>query len=181
MTALTERLTSVTQIRAWAERGRLFAIVDATDEPAVPVKARELGDQRAVSLYKGRAEEELSAIAPYLMKLDWPTLEWITGELWAKPWGILLVADSTLEALRTHFRRFLVVEGPEGESWYFRFYDPRVFARYLPTCTEQELDDFAGPVRAFGVTDLDTYGVKVLTRGEPVPAMPRPQPVVVRR
>jgi hypothetical protein len=164
MPEFRERLTSVSHLRHWVERGRLFAIVDATDTPSVPVRAEAMGDGRAISLYRGRAEEDLASIAPYLFQLDWETLEWITGELWAEPWGILVLADATLEQLRTHFRKFLVVTGPEGESWYFRFYDPRVLERFLPTCSDEQAEEFVGPVLAYGVTDMETYGVKLISQ-----------------
>jgi len=164
VTTYSERNTSVSHVARWGEQGRVFAIVDATDTPSVPGRARALGEGRAVSLYRGRAEEDLFAIAPYLVQLDWPTLEWITGALWPEPWGVFVVADVPLEVLRSHFRRFLVVDGPEGESWYFRFYDPRVLPRYLASCTPDELTAFYGPVTAYGTTDLETYGVKWFTR-----------------
>jgi hypothetical protein len=126
--SLGERQYSVSQIREWAARGRLFAILDATDTPAVPAKARQLGEERAISLYRGRAEEELWSIAPFLVQVDEPLLEWMTAVLWPEPWGIFVLANDTLDELRGHFRRFLVVESPDGESWYFRFYDPRVLS-----------------------------------------------------
>lgn len=180
MTSLSERATSVSRVCEWAERGRLFAIVDATDTPAVPERASRLGEGRAVSLYRGDAEESLSAIAPYLIHLDWPTLEWIIETLWPTPWGVLVLADTPLDALRTHFRKFLVVDGPAGESWYFRFYDPRVLPAYLASCDDEQLRAFFGPVLAYGLTDHETYGVKVLSRGtERVPVRPVPPPNLV--
>ncbi len=183
MTSIQERQASISQVRVWAEQKRLFAIVDATDTPAVPIKVREVGDSAAVSLYKGRAEEGLFAIAPYLFRVDLEILDWITGDLWAGPWGILVLAEGPLDDLRRHFRRFLVVEAPNGESWYFRFYDPRVLAAYLPTCNDAELAEFFGPVRAFGVTDPATYAVKVLAVGaSPAPhGIAKTQPIVIRR
>ncbi len=180
MPELKERLAAVGQIRHWAERGRLFAILDATDTPAVPIRARVLGD-RAVSLYRGRPEQEWFAIAPYLVAVDAATLDWIASDLWTAPWGIFVLASATLEELRLHFRRFLVVDAPTGEQWYFRFYDPRVLVKFLPTCTKEQRTEFLGPVRAFGVTDLETYAVKVFSVGDATPSMPAAQPVVIRR
>ena len=53
----------------------------------------------------------------------------------------------------TNFRKFLSVEGPEGEEWYFRYYDPRVLGTYLETCTAGELQNFFGPVEGFEVVE----------------------------
>lgn len=179
MPLLQEKIVPVIQLREWAARGRLFAILDATDTPSVPPKAAELGPDRAVSLYRGRAEEELWAIAPFLVHLDQDTLEWITDTLWPTPWGVFAMADQSLDALRLHFRRFLTVEGPKGESWYFRFYDPRVLTKYLGSCTAEELTTFLGPVRAFGVTDPVSYGVKILRK--PDSSSSATHPAVIRR
>ena len=85
---LTHREFTVLQVRRWAEAGRLRAIVDACDAPGVWNRAREVGERFAVSLYKGRAEEDLAAIAPYLFDVDERTYEWITGALWPTPWGV---------------------------------------------------------------------------------------------
>lgn len=180
VTTYKTRMTSVSHVRQWVARSRLFAILDATDTPAVPERAWDLGERNAVSLYRGRAEESLSSIAPYLMQLDEPTLGWIAADLWPEPWGVFVLADVPLDTLRSHFRRFLVVTGPQGESWYFRFYDPRVLEQYLSTCTPEELADFYGPVLAYGVTDLVTYGIKLFSRndGVLVPAAMAPSAVV---
>src|SRR5688572_5982733 len=113
-------------------RGR-FAILDACDEPRIPAKVRMLED-RAVSLYRGWAEEDFWAIAPYVAVLDAALLDWITGELGETPWGVVVAADLDLEGLRKHLRRFLLVQGPANRQLYFRFYDPRVLPDYLATC-----------------------------------------------
>lgn len=159
MLPVTERVLPVLQVRRWATTGRLFAIIDACGAPAVPGVAAQLGDERAVSLYRGLAEENLSGIAPYLFRLDGRHFDWLTATLWSEPWGVFALSDGSLEDLRRHFRRFLVVESPDPacESWYFRFYDPRVLTKFLAACTPEEVKEVYGPVRAFGVTDQATY------------------------
>jgi Domain of unknown function (DUF4123) len=153
---------SVAELRAVAARGGLCAILDACDEPRVPIRVAELGPN-AAPLYQGKAQQELSAIAPYLVRVDPDTLAWITDALWTDPWGVFVFTDAPLEAVRTHFRRFLLVDAPDGGQWYFRFYDPRVLTKFLPTCDAAQVTDFFGPVEAFGCVDLETYGV-TLTR-----------------
>jgi hypothetical protein len=51
-----------------------------------------------------------------------------------------------LEDVRHHLRHFLMVEIEGGKPVYFRFYDPRVLRVYLPTCTDQERQQFFGPL-----------------------------------
>lgn len=104
------------------------------------------------SLYRGRADEKLWAVAPYLARVDDEMFDWIATALWPEPWGIFVASSETFEELFSHLRRFLVVESPDGEPWYFRYYDPRVLPRFLDSATEPELDRFYGTVvSAFGV------------------------------
>lgn len=183
MARLSHRDLSVTQLRQRAGAGKVFAVLDACDTPEVPRRLRALGEERAVSLYRGRAEEELWGIAPYLARLDVELLDWITHSLWSEPWGIIALAEAELEELRRHFRRFLVVESPAGEPWYFRFYDPRVLPAFLGACRDDELADLFGPVHAFGITDPASYGVRLFLNQVPAAeAAERPSAIkVVRR
>jgi uncharacterized protein DUF4123 len=160
---ISSRDASLTDLRREADEGRLYAILDACDEPRVPARVQALGPTRAASLYRGDAEQDLAAIAPYLVRVDPDTLDWIAGTLWSDPWGIFAVSEAGMDAVRTHFRKFLLVDAPDGDQWYFRFYDPRVLARFLPTCDAAQLTDFFGPVKSFGWTHPIHYGV-VLTR-----------------
>jgi hypothetical protein len=161
--SITSAATSVAELRQLAARGALCAILDACDEPRVPIRVAELG-QNAASLYQGKAQEELLAIAPYLVRVDPAMLAWIAESLWTDPWGVFAVSDAPLDALRTHFRRFLLVDAPDGEKWYFRFYDPRVLPRFLSTSDAAQLADFFGPVTTFGWVDLESYGVTLVRR-----------------
>lgn len=150
VTPLQRTDVSPATIARWSDAGRLYALVDACDQPAVPVRCRASDPGRARSLYRGRAEEELWAIAPYLFRADADTLVWLRDTVWHEPWGVLVLSGAGFEALYRHFRRFLVVESPAGESWYFRYYDPRVLSRYL-TAPDVDLPDFFGPVDAFAI------------------------------
>ena len=42
-----------------------------------------------------------------------------------------------------------------GAECYFRFYDPRVFRVYLPSCNSTELEDMFGPVTRFFIEGED--------------------------
>ena len=139
----------LSELQKVASRRQLYAILDACDSPTIPPKVKELGEENAISLYRGEAEEDYWAIAPYLVRVDAATLEWIMAALWKEPWGVFAVADSTLELLRTHFRKMLIAELPDSKKVYFRFYDPRVLRLFLPTCTDEQVKEFFGPVRSY--------------------------------
>lgn len=156
------RPSSLDELRSClAERpGSLYAILDACEEPRVPDMASQLGD-RAVSLYRGAAERDYWAIAPYLAVVDEPLLDWIVENLWEDPWGIFAITETGLASLRTHFRRFLKVQDPDGKELYFRFYDPRVLPTFLTTCNASEAEQFFGPVRSFCVQGEESHLVRM--------------------
>jgi len=150
---LHERKIPSEQLQMLAQGGNLYAVVDACTVPMVPKKALDVGEQRAVSLYRGSAEEEFWEVAPYLMKVDPLALEWLRVNAQKEGWGIFIATKAALEEVRTHLRHFLKVQSPRGEIWRFRFYDPRVMQFFLPICSAAELHTFFGPVMAYGVAE----------------------------
>ncbi len=110
-----------------------------------------------LSLYKGRSEELLTTVAPYLFpyKSDTEFGSWLMDRGWGNAWGIFIVSKGTMEDLHKHFRKFLMVKTEEGQELYFRFYDPRVLRIFLPTCDSTQLRDFFGPIDSFILEDVD--------------------------
>ena len=53
--------------------------------------------------------------------------------------------------MRKHFRSLLTVYDEAGNPLLFRYYDPRVFLTYLPTCNTEELETFFGKVNYYFV------------------------------
>lgn len=163
---LLHKIEPLERLRPVAARGELFAILDACDSPPVREKVKELGNKRAHSLYGGTAEGEHGDVAPYLVCADGPLLDWIHVTLWSEWWGILALAKASTEDLRSHFRRFIVVEKPDTEKTYFRFYDPRILRAFLPACTPDELNEFYGPIQAYGISHFEPDKVMLWRRGD---------------
>lgn len=173
---LERRTMTAEQLRALTALGRprMFAILDACDTPRVLQLANQRPD-RAICLYKGLAMARHGAIAPWLFQTDGEIFDWILAEAWEEPWGLLLTAEGELEDLRNHFRRFLLVKTPENEEVYFRFYDPRVLCTFLPTCTDEELERFFGPVTQYWAQPRVGADLSILSRPASAPA-PAPAP-----
>jgi hypothetical protein len=135
---------------------RTFALLDAArDERIYPAL---LGaDCEWLCLYRGDASVSMAEVAPYLVELDPTSLfaPWLLENGWGNSWGIFFNAVASLEILRAHFRRFVMVQLPDGRSVYFRFYDPRVLRVYLPTCTAEELETMFGPVDRYVMEGQD--------------------------
>ncbi len=161
---VSAEIVPLSDLQKLASQRQLYAILDACDAPAVPPKVKELGEENGVSLYRGEAEEDYWAIAPYLVRVDASVLDWIVATMWEQPWGIFVIANSNLENFRTHFRKFLTVQMPDGEKVYFRFYDPRVIQQFLPTCNDAELGEFFGSIQKFGCGLPDQKKVTLFRR-----------------
>jgi hypothetical protein len=81
--------------------------------------------------------------------VDVAMLRWLFENVWKEPWGIFAMSKASLGELYSHFRKFLVVQLPDGKPRLFRFYDPRVIPTFVAACNHQELNDFFGPVRGY--------------------------------
>jgi hypothetical protein len=51
----------------------------------------------------------------------------------------------------------LVERERDGKLLYFRFYDPRVLRRFLPTCDAEQLRQLFGPIDAFVMEGDDPH------------------------
>ena len=60
--------------------------------------------------------------------------------------------------MRKHFRALVTVHDEAGTPMIFRFYDPRVVHKFLPTCNTGELKTFFGKVDAFFAETPDGKG-----------------------
>jgi hypothetical protein len=108
-------------------------------------------------LYAGTLPWQLQMAAPYLVELERGErlTNFILANGWGKCWGVFLHASTTMTSLRRHLRGLLRVRDESGRKLIFRYYDPRVLRRYLPTCWTEELRTFFGPVRRFLMEDDD--------------------------
>lgn len=102
-------------------------------------------------LFTGDLEPDMAYVAPYLVRLvpKTPFTDWILKEFWGKNRGIFVHSKQPIEKMRTHFRALVTAYDERGNPMTFRFYDPRVMRRYLPTCNSGELKIFFGDIEAY--------------------------------
>lgn len=129
---------------------RTYALLDAARDERI-YNAVLRADCEWACLYRGDAAVTMAAVAPYLVRLERESrfTQWLLEEGWGDSWGIYVLAPVPLDALRTHFRRFVFAQLPDGRNVYFRFYDPRVLRVFLPTCSEEESAQLFGPIERF--------------------------------
>jgi len=130
------------------ETANVYAILDGASVPGLLGKLDEHSPEH-VCLFTGQDDPELAETAPYLVRLDAesPFMDWVLEKGWGKHWGIFAAvpAEVPFRDLRKHFRSFLRVRDPDGNPLLFRYYDPRVFRVYLPTCNAEEMQTIFGP------------------------------------
>lgn len=110
-----------------------------------------------LALYTGGPDEEIAEVGPYIFtsEKDTPFEKWFINEGWGNSWGIMLKSEYPLVESCKHFQKFLIVKTEEGEYLDFRFNDPRVLRIFLPTCDENQLREFFGPIEQFICEDED--------------------------
>lgn len=128
----------------------LYAILDGARDVRVLDLLRQSKEEYQ-SLYDGAEGDNLAQVAPYLVRLDKDSLVLASMifEGWGNSWGVYLSCPEDFQRLRTHLRRFLDVQLPDGKQVYFRFYDPRVLRLFLPTCPADETSQFFGPIKHY--------------------------------
>ena len=136
----------------------LFAVLDTAQDGRLHQLVRGCPDH--VCLFAGKLDPALAQVAPYLVRLDAesPLADLWRSEGWGRNWGILCRSGQNLPDLRRHFRKFLQVMLPDGAIVLFRFYDPRVWRTYLPTCNASELADWFAGVEEFNVEAAEGAG-----------------------
>ena len=133
---------------------RVFALLDAARNDAIYPKLMA-SSVESVCLFRGENAVEMAYVAPYLVRLeqDDPFTHWVIDHGWGDSWGIFVESSATIGELKRHFRSILQVYDEEGKSLFFRFYDPRVFRVYLPTCNAEELATVFGPISFYMIED----------------------------
>ena len=135
---------------------RFYVILDnARDERIYPALAKYRCEYR--HLYRGSLPPVLERAAPHLVEVNPRSAftRWLIEEGWGLSWGIFLASPARLDVLKNHFRELVRVKDEKGRVMYFRYYDPRVFRVYMPTCTTEELGAVFGQTRHFFVEGGD--------------------------
>jgi hypothetical protein len=108
-------------------------------------------NQENLCLFSGKKEEYLKGVSPYLYSFTKNSeFElWYSSKGWGHSWGILITTNILFAELYKHFRKLIIVKTDDASELYFRFYDPRVLRVFLPTCYQDQLIEFFGPVEKF--------------------------------
>ena len=136
----------------------LFGIVDAARDPRLYELAIKSAEQAC--LFAGELADPLARAAPYLCVLgqDDPLFHAWRDEGWGRAWGITFRSGASLTELRRHFRKNLQAILPDKTVALFRFFDPRVWRTYLPSCSPEDLQTWFELVQEYLVETPDGLG-----------------------
>jgi len=135
-----------------SNRKRLYCVLDGAAISNLPKRLYETRPPKC-PLIRGELTPDMVHVAPYLVQLL-PKGEftgWVLDNYFGKNWGIFLHCRFTITEMRKHFRALITVHDEDGKPMLFRFYDPRVFRKFLPTCEPDQIETFFGKVETFFV------------------------------
>lgn len=159
-----------------------FAILDAATIPNLP-DLLSTSDQQFDCLFTGKAREDLSNVAPWILRLNpasrFAQRLWIQGnaswQMGGKFRGLLLSSDDDLAQVIRHFRRLTRVRRADADEWmYFRFYDPHTIAAIAPHLTQEEAISILGNYVIAGVDGFESTTFRVNEAVDPLKTPPRP-------
>ncbi|MDX6710751.1 MAG: hypothetical protein QOH96_1767 [Blastocatellia bacterium] len=142
--------------KLFSDEANVYVVLDGASVPGLLQKLYQL-EPEYICLLRGDLAPDMAEVAPYLVRLekDDELIHWILENGWGKHWGIFGTGYGDIREMRGHFRSFLTVYDESGNPLNFRYYDPRVWRLYLPTCNSGELKTVFGPVAAYYLEDED--------------------------
>ena len=145
----------------FGERTLVFVVLDGALIPDLQMKIYETRPPN-YCLLRGELKPDMAEVAPYVVQLipGAPFTDWVLGDF-GKNWGIFVQSLHSIKEMRRHFRALLTIYDETGKPMLFRFYDPRVIQKFLPTCSSDELKTFFGKVDNFFAEDEKTKKLTV--------------------
>jgi hypothetical protein len=134
----------------------LYAVLDAARESRVPAfldAAQERYAPLRPSAQDPRAIPYLALITPSSRMLDV-----LLKDAWGQRWGCYVSSRAGFDEVFHHLSAYLVLTAANGNTFTFRFFDPRVLPVFLRGLTPGELTAFFGPVSRI-ITEGDDPGL----------------------
>lgn len=140
--------------RLFENRTRLYCILDGVLVPDLPNRLYA-GQVPSYCLLTGDLPPDLVYAAPYLAYLspDSKFADWVLSESIGKHWGIFVHSRRSIIEMRRHFTALTQAYDERGNPIKFRYYDPRVLKKFLPTCNGGELKMLFGEADAIFTED----------------------------
>lgn len=162
-------LNRLRQHHAGEYKEHLYAIIDTARDDIIYRELRNANVEKGC-LLMGDQARNMASVAPYLVRFetDNPFSDWVLKRGWGESWGLFAQSPASFLVMKNHFRKFLRVIDEDGNTLFFRYYDPRVMRIFLPTCNAAQLEDIFGPVTQYYVEgeQFDTMRRYSLSKGK---------------
>lgn len=131
-------------------RTKTYCILDGAAIKDVPGRLYEMAPLHEC-LLRGELSPDMVHMAPYvaLMVEGDDFSNWVIENAMGKNGSLFLNTRFSITEMRSHFRSLISVHTEDGRPLLFRFYDPRVFRKFLPTCDAEQVTTFFGKVDRF--------------------------------
>ena len=132
-----------------------YVVLDTAKFPLLPDLLEDSGCAFRC-LFKGPAEEELGAVAPWIVELQEGSaftrrLFTRTGtgsDLWSDSASFFIRSRASLDEMWRHFRKFTRVSNGTGAWNFFRFWDNPISSTFLTLANRPEAQPLVGPMFA---------------------------------
>ncbi len=133
---------------------RTYCVLDGAAVKDLPKRLFEMKPPN-YCLLRGELTPDMVHVAPYvaLMIPNDEFSNWVIENCFAGNKGIFVQTRFSIKEMRKHFRALVTVYDELGNPMLFRFYDPRVFRKFLPTCDADQVKTFFGNVDRFLLAD----------------------------
>ncbi|AVS69143.1 DUF4123 domain-containing protein [Paracidovorax avenae] len=123
-----------------SDAANLYALIDSARDHSLVPQMRQANIEHHC-LFSGVKALTLARVAPYLVPMAAlaPHLERLVPYAWGGAWSMVVRGTAGVEATRIQLKKSCLVRLPDGQSAYFRFYDARVFDRFMRIGTEGQL------------------------------------------
>lgn len=132
---------------------QLFVLLDPSRDTKITTVAQGLSE-RAECLYIGSARQEFEDDAPWLVQcgeMDGFS-DYLVDEGLGQHWCVFVISGGSFDDLFRHFRHLTKIRQVDGESLFFRYYDPDVLGSIpaLPDRCSTKICVWSGSRHAHG-------------------------------
>lgn len=123
----------------------LYMVIDGAHDERIYPTILKTRNSKCCLFSDEHTSATIKAVAPHLIKIKRvdESIDWCIREGLRRYWMMFFVSDAAhVSDLRLHFKRFSVVQGPEGKQYLFRFYDPRVLPAFIASNKEAQSEFF---------------------------------------
>jgi len=144
---------------------KTYCVLDGAAIEGLPMRLYDL-DPMHECLIRGELTPDMVHVAPYVAFLipDDEFSKWVLENTLGKNAVIFINTRFSMTEMRNHLRALMNVCDEKGDPLLFRYYDPRVFRKFLPTCDSEQIETFFGKIDRFYVETEDGEGFAEYTQ-----------------